>query len=106
MGSIWCADYDEVDVRVFKDAVQCAVYPDGNAESFLQFPAGRGGAALKNGSEREEVGQCEDERDAESKVRPARPTQCRSMGAGAKGHEFNSGCHHVIPEPLTSPGAQ
>ena len=39
MGSIWRADYDEVDVRVFQDAVQRAVYPDGNAESFLQLPA-------------------------------------------------------------------
>jgi hypothetical protein len=63
MGGIRRADYDEVNVRVFEDAVQCAVYPDGNAESFLQLSAGRGGVALKDGSEREEFGQCEDERD-------------------------------------------
>jgi hypothetical protein len=43
MGSVRRADYDEVDVRVFEDAVQCAVYPDRDAESFLQLSAGRGG---------------------------------------------------------------
>ena len=85
MGSIRRADYDEVDVRVFEDAVQCAVYADGNAESFLQFPAGRGGVALKNGSEREEVGQCEDERDVE----------CETSETDTKDARLNGRWSHV-----------
>jgi hypothetical protein len=67
MGSIRCADYDEVDVRIFEDAVEIAMDPDGNSESLLYPPAIRGGIALENGSEREKVGQGEDERDVEGK---------------------------------------
>lgn len=74
MGSVRRADYDEVDVRVFEDSMQCAVYSNGNSESFLQLSAWRGGVALKNGSEREEVGQCEDEREVE----------CESSASDAK----------------------
>ena len=98
MGSIRRADYDEVDVRVFEDAVQRAVYPDGNAESFLQLSAGRGGVALKNGSEREEVGQCEDERDVE----------CETSESDAEDTGLNGRWRHgwpeavQCPEPLTS----
>ncbi len=35
MGNVRCTDDDEVDVPVFEDAVQSAMDPDGNAESFL-----------------------------------------------------------------------
>ena len=82
--------------------MQCAVYPDGNAESFLQLSAGRGGVALKNGSEREEVRQCEDERDME----------CETSESDAEDTGLNGRWRHVrlaggsacpdCPEPLTS----
>jgi hypothetical protein len=71
MGSIRCPDYDEVDVRVFEDAVQSAMDPDGNAESLLYLSARRGGVALENGSEREKIGQSKDERDMEGKASKA-----------------------------------
>jgi len=93
MGSVRRADYDEVDVRVFEDAVQCAVYPNGNAESFLQLSAGRGGVALKNGSEREEVGQCEDERDVE----------CETSKSDAEDAGVNGRWRHVSQRQYSGP---
>ncbi len=80
MGSIRRADHDEVDIRIFEDAVNSAMDPDGNAKALVHFSAGRGWVALKDGSEREEIGQREDEWDVEFEASEADTENARPDG--------------------------
>ena len=69
VGVTWGGDNDEFYLRVGEDIVKGAMDLDLDAETGMDLACGRGGIALEDGVEAEEMGQRKDERNVERKPR-------------------------------------